>query len=534
MQFSRDRLEIISGATGFPAHLSRSADGIVIRHLREQNAALSLKEKLHFTEQLIVSDKWWELLDLDLASVVRQHYSQEKWTKEIAAEDRLSWLDHITPAIYQLDLMVGELEKALITERRSLPEAERSSFIKYHGTIEANLYHYLLDPTKERQTKLLGSIARACGADATETDVASCLVVLDGLVIMEALSRGSMGVMNRIALPVHETTGAVHLITPDSDTVEMNDDGLIVSDWIGYGRQSLRSIPFKFMLVRDKGEGGNRSLTDSLSELVLSWLASWTDSLTGVSTALESETAQEPDAQQPTAHKPVFHTGEPLKSALEASVSSGFSKLTSYQGAHPTGTKKLTPVEFVRLVHLAASRALTQRGWSHIDPAWVAAQACLETGWGKHMPGPTVVEVDKNGKVLQTEKRSSNNVFGIKAGGGWRGKISVSETREVLDGETVKVQAAFRAYDSIENSVADLLNVLSLSRYDAVRDKLTDSPEAYGLALAEGGYATDPEYAQKIASVFSGGQFKRAINEKWISDVVLAASYGDGAGGTYA
>lgn len=153
----------------------------------------------------------------------------------------------------------------------------------------------------------------------------------------------------------------------------------------------------------------------------------------------------------------------------------------------PARPKAATPTrqEFLDAVLPAAEKAAARLG---VSPRNLIAQAALETGWGRSMPR------DEDGRL-------SFNLFGIKATGGWRGASVASTTTEVLQGKAQRVVERFRAYDSIEDSVADHARLLGANRrYAAVRGT-GDDAHAFGTALQRGGYATDPGYALKIAQV---------------------------------
>jgi flagellar protein FlgJ len=141
--------------------------------------------------------------------------------------------------------------------------------------------------------------------------------------------------------------------------------------------------------------------------------------------------------------------------------------------------------EFLDAILPAAEKAAAQLG---VSPRNLIAQAALETGWGRHMP-------------RGADGRVSFNFFGIKATGNWRGGSVASSTTEVLQGRAQRMVERFRAYSSIEESVADHARLIGNSRrYQAVRGT-GDDALAFGTALQRGGYATDPGYARKIAAV---------------------------------
>lgn len=127
-------------------------------------------------------------------------------------------------------------------------------------------------------------------------------------------------------------------------------------------------------------------------------------------------------------------------------------------------------------------------------PSITLGQAILESDWG-------------------TSSLSSqyNNLFGIKAFGD-EPKVVLS-TKEFVDGEWLEVPAAFRSYVSWEASMDDHVDLfkqgVSWNR-DLYKDVLNASDyrqAAQALQLA--GYATDPNYEDKIIEVIESYQLNR-------------------------
>ncbi|HET9643005.1 MAG TPA: glucosaminidase domain-containing protein [Burkholderiaceae bacterium] len=123
-----------------------------------------------------------------------------------------------------------------------------------------------------------------------------------------------------------------------------------------------------------------------------------------------------------------------------------------------------------------------------VAPQVLAAQAALETGWGRYpMRAP-------DGSPMW-------NLFGVKAGPGWTGASAPVATTEVMQGQVRHEEAAFRAYADVQSGVDDFARLISQSpRYRAALHTGNDS-RAYAEALAQGGYATDPQYADKLVRV---------------------------------
>lgn len=121
-----------------------------------------------------------------------------------------------------------------------------------------------------------------------------------------------------------------------------------------------------------------------------------------------------------------------------------------------------------------------------IPAGFMLGQAGHETGWGKH-------EIKLKGG------EPSCNLFGIKAGANWKGKVAEVTTTEYVNGVAQKCVARFRAYDSYAEGFKDYARLISESpRYAKVKQE-TASAHAFASGLQKAGYATDPEYAAKLS-----------------------------------
>jgi peptidoglycan hydrolase FlgJ len=136
-----------------------------------------------------------------------------------------------------------------------------------------------------------------------------------------------------------------------------------------------------------------------------------------------------------------------------------------------------------------------------VNPLGMLAQAALETGWGQRMP-------------RTADGNSSLNLFCVKAGSDWSGARAVADTVEISGGVAKQTRTAFRAYGSIEESVGDFARLLTSSpRYrDAVATG--GSAQAYVQSIAKAGYATDPEYANKLNEVLNSGTLQAALGAR--------------------
>jgi len=154
--------------------------------------------------------------------------------------------------------------------------------------------------------------------------------------------------------------------------------------------------------------------------------------------------------------------------------------------AAATAKKNTIPQGVEQFVHhhrAAAERVARESG---IPVHFMLGQAGHETGWGKHV-------------IRQADGSLSHNLFGIKAGKGWTGRVAEVTTTEYVGGVARKVKAKFRAYPSWEASFRDYARLIQENpRYARARTQV-HSPRAWAGALQHAGYATDPHYAAKLS-----------------------------------
>ncbi len=125
---------------------------------------------------------------------------------------------------------------------------------------------------------------------------------------------------------------------------------------------------------------------------------------------------------------------------------------------------------------------------SGVPPQLMLGQAALESGWGRR-------------EIRMADGSNSFNLFGIKAGGSWNGKVADVMTTEYKDGIAHRQVEKFRAYPSYAEAFRDYATMISSNpRYAGV---LQQGNDVAGLtqAMQKAGYATDPNYADKLARV---------------------------------
>jgi flagellar protein FlgJ len=148
-------------------------------------------------------------------------------------------------------------------------------------------------------------------------------------------------------------------------------------------------------------------------------------------------------------------------------------------------TLSITQQNFVDTLSVHAQKAAEKIG---VAPELIVAHAALESGWGKR-------------SIKYSNGAESHNLFGIKASAQWQGKVVDVMTTEYIHGVAQKRVEKFRAYDSYSQAFDDYARLLTSNpRYQKALNQ-GDNGSEFAKALQKGGYATDPQYAQKLASV---------------------------------
>ena len=154
--------------------------------------------------------------------------------------------------------------------------------------------------------------------------------------------------------------------------------------------------------------------------------------------------------------------------------------------------------EFVQKIWPHAQRAAKQL---NVDPKAIVAQAVLETGWGQH-------------SMTDEKGNPSFNLFGIKADSGWQGDVVRKKTLEYRNGIAAPEFAAFRSYSSLQDAFDDYVKFLKgNSRYESIFMPDQDASN-WGFALQKAGYATDPKYGNKIASILESDVLQSNVDSK--------------------
>jgi flagellar protein FlgJ len=161
-----------------------------------------------------------------------------------------------------------------------------------------------------------------------------------------------------------------------------------------------------------------------------------------------------------------------------------------------------SPASFVKALWSAADQAAQALG---LPTEALLAQAALETGWGERV-------------MRASNGQSSHNLFGIKADRRWSGERVRQETLEFEQDVAVRRREYFRTYESFDESFRDYVAFLKQNpRYTNALQNTRDAAE-YFKALQDAGYATDPNYANKILRVMRGAEMQTALSQLKGSD----------------
>jgi len=165
-------------------------------------------------------------------------------------------------------------------------------------------------------------------------------------------------------------------------------------------------------------------------------------------------------------------------------------------GPAASGAGQDAPSAFVGRMWDAATAAEQATG---VPAGFIVGQAALETGWGRS-------------EIRHPDGRSAHNLFGIKAGAGWRGETVDAVTTEYVDGKAVKSVERFRAYGSYQEAFSDWGRLMAGNpRYAGVMAS-GGSVESFARNLQQAGYATDPQYASKLTRTITQALSLRRVS----------------------
>ena len=133
-------------------------------------------------------------------------------------------------------------------------------------------------------------------------------------------------------------------------------------------------------------------------------------------------------------------------------------------------------VFFNNLAPIVVNEFIKRHGQHRIYPSTVLAMAALESGYNLN----------------------AETLFGIK------GEGKELDTSEYLNNEWVNVKASFKLYPTITASVQGLYDLMQLDRYAPACNCTDWEEECRQIQMC--GYATDPDYADKLISIVNANK----------------------------
>lgn len=133
-------------------------------------------------------------------------------------------------------------------------------------------------------------------------------------------------------------------------------------------------------------------------------------------------------------------------------------------------------VFFNQLAPIVVNEYIRRKGQKRLFPSTVLAMAALESGYNL----------------------KATTLFGIKGDG------VVLDTTEYIDGECVNIKDSFKCYPSLTASVQGLYELMQWEHYDRATSCIDYEEECKMVQAC--GYATDPEYANKLISIINSYQ----------------------------
>lgn len=133
-------------------------------------------------------------------------------------------------------------------------------------------------------------------------------------------------------------------------------------------------------------------------------------------------------------------------------------------------------VFFNQLAPIVVNEYIRRKGQKRLFPSTVLAMSALESGYNLN----------------------ATTLFGIK------GEGVVLDTTEYINGEYVNIKDSFKFYPSLAESVQGLYDLMQWDNYDRATSS-TDYEEECRMIQACG-YATDPDYANKLINIINSYQ----------------------------
>lgn len=133
-------------------------------------------------------------------------------------------------------------------------------------------------------------------------------------------------------------------------------------------------------------------------------------------------------------------------------------------------------VFFNNLAPLVVNEYVRRKGQKRLYPSTVLAMAALESGYNLNAP----------------------TLFGIK------GEGAVLDTTEYINGENINIKDSFVIYPTLAEAVQGLYELMQWDNYDRATSTTDYAAECKMVQAC--GYATDPDYADKLINIVNNYQ----------------------------
>lgn len=152
-------------------------------------------------------------------------------------------------------------------------------------------------------------------------------------------------------------------------------------------------------------------------------------------------------------------------------------------------------VFFNNLAPLVVNEYVRRKGQKRLYPSTVLAMAALESGYNLNAP----------------------TLFGIK------GEGAVLDTTEYINGENINIKDSFVIYPTLAEAVQGLYELMQWDNYDRATSTTDYAAECKMVQAC--GYATDPDYADKLINIVNSYQLTMFNNIGETEEPVKAHIY---------
>ncbi len=215
---------------------------------------------------------------------------------------------------------------------------------------------------------------------------------------------------------------------------------------------------------------------------------------TTINNKVEAEQENKPIIEIPSANINKTNLNQAFESLIEQAKTSNIAKTNTDVAVKANTSSNLTPKNFIQDILRDGLQASKETG---VPPQFILGHAALESGWGKYIP-------------QKSDGKSSFNIFSVKASKDWKGETVDVSTTEYVNGKPVNKVEKFKSYGSYTEAFSDYVATLkNNSRYQSVFNSQTSND--FAKSLQKAGYATDPQYANKLEQVINGNRLKQSI-----------------------